>query len=189
MDDVVALRRFDLLGQIGIITAGVHRHPVPLAGKRSGQLRDMDVLLARISPTHRRERTRLRRDHRDVRARLRCRWGHNSGYPRRLAHKTFERSNSGFPRFAFRITHTHRPASFQRQRGGYSDAVQRSEEFPDDVPVADAYEQQRTPIEPAPDEEDSAEPPDAMPLEATAADWQEQLETVELDPELDEFER
>ena len=67
--------------------------------------------------------------------------------------------------------------------------MQGSEECPDDVPVADAYEQQRTPIEPAPDEEDSAEPPDAMPLEATAADWQEQLETVELDPELDEFER
>jgi hypothetical protein len=63
--------------------------------------------------------------------------------------------------------------------------VQDSEEFPDDVPVADAYEQQRTPVEPAPDEEASAEPPSDVPLEATAADWQEQLETVELDPDED----
>ena len=35
----------------------------------------------------------------------------------------------------------------------------------------------------------SAEPNDEPPLEATPADWQEQLETVELDPELDELDR
>ena len=57
-----------------------------------------------------------------------------------------------------------------------------------DVPVADAVEQHTT-VEPAPDDETSAESPDDMPLETTAADWQEQRETVELDPELDEFER
>ena len=63
-----------------------------------------------------------------------------------------------------------------------------SEELPDDVPVADAVEQQRS-IEPVPDEEDFAEPPDGVPLEAAPADWQEQRETVELDPELDELDR
>jgi hypothetical protein len=67
--------------------------------------------------------------------------------------------------------------------------VQYSEEFPDDVPVADAFEQQRTPVEPVLDEEDSAEPPDDVPLEAAPADWQEQLEIVEVDPDLDELDR
>jgi hypothetical protein len=67
--------------------------------------------------------------------------------------------------------------------------MQDSEQLPDDVPVADAVEQQRTPVEPVPDEEASAEPPAEPPLEATPADWQEQLKTVELDPELDELDR
>ena len=61
-----------------------------------------------------------------------------------------------------------------------------SEELPDDVPVADAVEQQRSLSEPVLDEEASAEPPDDVPLEAAPADWQEQLEAVELDPDLDE---
>jgi hypothetical protein len=67
--------------------------------------------------------------------------------------------------------------------------MQDNEELPDDVPVADAVEQQRTTAEPVPDEEAAAEPPDDVPLEAAPSDWQEQLETVELDPELDEFDR
>jgi hypothetical protein len=61
--------------------------------------------------------------------------------------------------------------------------MQDSEDFPDDVPVADAVEQQRPPVEPAVDEEASATPPDDVPLEAPSADWREQLETVELDPD------
>jgi hypothetical protein len=67
--------------------------------------------------------------------------------------------------------------------------MQDSEELPDDVPVADAVEQRRTPVEQVPDEEASAEPPEDMPLETTQADWQEQLEAVELDPDLDEVDR
>ena len=67
--------------------------------------------------------------------------------------------------------------------------MQESEELPDDVPVADGIEQQRSAAEPVPDEEASAEPPAEVPLEAASADWQEQLETVELDPELGEFDR
>jgi hypothetical protein len=39
------------------------------------------------------------------------------------------------------------------------------------------------------DEEAPAEPPDVAPLEATPADWQEQLEIVDLDPEFDEADR
>jgi hypothetical protein len=61
--------------------------------------------------------------------------------------------------------------------------MQDSDELPDDVPVADAVEQQRAPTEEALDEEASAEPPENVPLEAAPADWQEQLETVELDPD------
>ena len=67
--------------------------------------------------------------------------------------------------------------------------MQGSEELPDDVPIADAVEQQRTASEPVLDEEASAAPPDDVPLEAAPADWQEQLETVELDPDLDEVDR
>jgi hypothetical protein len=64
-----------------------------------------------------------------------------------------------------------------------------SDQLPDDVPVADAVEQQRMPLEQVPDEEASAEPPEDMPLEAAPADWQEQLEAVDLDPELDDVDR
>jgi hypothetical protein len=67
--------------------------------------------------------------------------------------------------------------------------MQDSEELPDDVPVADAVEQKRTPVEQVPDEEASAEPPEDMPLETAPADWQEQLEVVDVDPELDEVDR
>jgi hypothetical protein len=63
--------------------------------------------------------------------------------------------------------------------------MQDSEELPDEVPVADAVEQLRTPVEPVPDEEATAEPEPEVPLEAAPQDWQEQLETVELDPDED----
>jgi hypothetical protein len=58
-----------------------------------------------------------------------------------------------------------------------------SEDLPDDVPIADAVEQQRDASEPARDEEASAEPPRTPPLEAAPADWQEQLEVVDVDPD------
>lgn len=61
----------------------------------------------------------------------------------------------------------------------------QNSELPDDVPAADAVEQQRTPVEPVSDEEASAASPAEMPLETAAADWQEQLETIELDPDED----
>jgi hypothetical protein len=72
---------------------------------------------------------------------------------------------------------------------GIPSVMQGSEELPDDVPVADAVEQRRTFSDPVPDEEASAEPPDDVPLEATPADWQEQLEPVDLDPDYDEVDR
>jgi hypothetical protein len=46
--------------------------------------------------------------------------------------------------------------------------------FPDDVPVADAVEQQQTTADSVPDED----PGRGVPLEATASDWQEQRDTV-----------
>ena len=78
---------------------------------------------------------------------------------------------------------------FSDNAPGIPTDMQDSEELPDDVPVADAIEQQRTPVEPMPDEEASADPPDDAPLEAASADWHEQLETVELDPEFDQPDR
>jgi len=72
---------------------------------------------------------------------------------------------------------------------GIPTSMQPSEELPDDVPVADAVEQLRTPADPADDEEASAQPPEEVPLEAAPADWQEQLETVDLDSDFDEVDR
>jgi hypothetical protein len=63
--------------------------------------------------------------------------------------------------------------------------MQGSDELSDDVPFADAVEQRRAPSEPVLDEEASAAPPDERPLDAAGPDWQEQLETVEFDPEDD----
>jgi hypothetical protein len=62
-----------------------------------------------------------------------------------------------------------------------------SEEIPDEVPVADAVEQQRPTADAMLGDEDlPAEPEPDVPLEATESDWQEQRETVLIDPELDE---
>ncbi len=61
--------------------------------------------------------------------------------------------------------------------------MRESEELPDDVPVADAADQQRPVSDSDVDEEDYAEPPSELPLEAAAADWQEQLESVAIDPD------
>ncbi|MFI5509541.1 hypothetical protein ACIA48_18905 [Mycobacterium sp. NPDC051804] len=63
--------------------------------------------------------------------------------------------------------------------------MQGSDDFPDDVPVADAVEQHRAISEPTLDEEDSAGPPDERPLEAAGPDWQDQREVVDFDPEED----
>jgi hypothetical protein len=63
--------------------------------------------------------------------------------------------------------------------------MQDSDDFPDDVPVADAVEQHRAISEPPLDEEDSAAAPDERPLEAAGPDWQEQREAVDFDPEED----
>jgi len=57
--------------------------------------------------------------------------------------------------------------------------------FPDDVPIADAVEQQRPTADSPTDEERGSD----VPLETTASDWQEQRETVLIDPELEEFEQ
>ena len=57
--------------------------------------------------------------------------------------------------------------------------------FPDDVPIADAVEQQQSTADLSTD--DGREM--AVPLEATTSDWQEQRETVLIDPELEEPEQ
>jgi hypothetical protein len=61
-------------------------------------------------------------------------------------------------------------------------------EFPDDVPTADALEQQRPTADPVSADEESAsqDSADEVPLEASAPDWQEQRQTVLDDPELEE---
>jgi hypothetical protein len=60
--------------------------------------------------------------------------------------------------------------------------------FPDDVPVADAVEQQRPTADSSSDEGDASpwQAESDVPLEATPADWQEQQESVLIDPEYEE---
>lgn len=66
--------------------------------------------------------------------------------------------------------------------------MQDSEDVPDEVPVADAVEQQRPPTDSVPDEEEVAdEATDDVPLETTPSDWQEQHQTVDPDPHLEGF--
>jgi hypothetical protein len=64
-------------------------------------------------------------------------------------------------------------------------------DFPDDVPVADAVEQQRPTSDSPTDEENNTSWQDDsdVPLEVTASDWQDQRETVPIDPELEESEQ
>jgi hypothetical protein len=64
-------------------------------------------------------------------------------------------------------------------------------DFPDDVPVADAVEQQRPTSDSPTDEENNTSWQDVsdLPLEVTASDWLEQRETVPIDPELEEPEQ
>lgn len=65
--------------------------------------------------------------------------------------------------------------------------MQDSEEVPYDVPVADAVDQQR-PADPVPDDEDTADDQDrSVPLESSASDWQEQQQSVDLDPDREGF--
>lgn len=68
-------------------------------------------------------------------------------------------------------------------------AVMTREDVPDDVPVADALEQDRDPSEPVPDSEVAVTDLDGPPLEAADPDWQEQREAVTDDLGLDEFDR
>ena len=75
--------------------------------------------------------------------------------------------------------------SFDRKAAGNPPSVPDRGTFPDDVPVADALDQER-PTADSPPEED---PESGVPLEATASDWQEQRETVLIDPEIEEPEQ
>ncbi|GAB7144235.1 hypothetical protein [Mycobacterium riyadhense] len=63
--------------------------------------------------------------------------------------------------------------------------------FRDDIPIADAVEQQRPTSDFSSfssEEEDEGTPPYGdVPLETTASDWQQQREPVPIDPELEEF--
>lgn len=63
-------------------------------------------------------------------------------------------------------------------------------EIPDDVPIADAVEQQRPAGQAAPDDDHAAAWPDDadVPLETTDSDWQEQRQSVVTDPDFDEYE-
>lgn len=63
------------------------------------------------------------------------------------------------------------------------------DDVPDEVPIADALEQDREPSEPVPDAEVAVTDQDGPPLEAADPDWQEQREAVTDDLGLDEFDR
>jgi hypothetical protein len=53
----------------------------------------------------------------------------------------------------------------------------------DEVPIADAVEQQRDAAAPVVDDEVAAEPSGDVPLETSGADWQEQQEEIIDDPD------
>ncbi|OBI92682.1 hypothetical protein [Mycobacterium asiaticum] len=59
-------------------------------------------------------------------------------------------------------------------------------EFPDDVPIPDAAEQQRPTADSLAEEELTLDEPGDVPLEADVSDWQEQQQAVPIDPELEE---
>lgn len=59
------------------------------------------------------------------------------------------------------------------------------EDVPDEVPVADALEQQREQTDSVPDAEAPVSDLDSPPLEATDTDWHEQREVVAADDEFD----
>ncbi len=63
------------------------------------------------------------------------------------------------------------------------------EQFPDAVPDADAAEQSRDIQEPPLDDEAAVSGPAGPPMDATAHDWQEQIETVDIDPDEDDLGR
>jgi hypothetical protein len=58
-------------------------------------------------------------------------------------------------------------------------------ELPDEIPEADALEQEQPTVADPPDEEAAVDAPSGVPLEANPPDWQEQREIVDLDPEED----
>ena len=60
---------------------------------------------------------------------------------------------------------------------------------PDEVPVADAIEQSRDSMAAVPDQESPEHDPGTPPLEASAADWQEQTAAVDLDADTDDSDR
>ncbi len=63
------------------------------------------------------------------------------------------------------------------------------DDVPDEVPVADAVEQQLPAVSPQADDGDAVDDGDGEPpLEVGAADWQEQHEDV-IDPDQGEFDR
>jgi hypothetical protein len=64
--------------------------------------------------------------------------------------------------------------------------MQDSDGLSDDVPIADAVEQQRAATDQVSDDDAPDESFDDVPLEASGADWQEQREVV-IDPEPEEF--
>jgi hypothetical protein len=65
---------------------------------------------------------------------------------------------------------------------GIRRAMER-QDVPDEVPVADAVEQDQPAARPPVDEEVSATEADSPPLEAGAGDWQEQREVVDYEPD------
>ena len=71
---------------------------------------------------------------------------------------------------------------------GYPVAMER-QNVPEDVPIADAVEQNRDAVEHAFDEDAPGPMTTDVPLEANQADWQEQTEMVDLDPYLEEPDR
>ena len=88
-------------------------------------------------------------------------------------------------RFAFR-TPAACPA-FRVEYPGYSATMRSIDDFPDEVPVADAVEQQAPATDASLGDDESVDEAEReTPLEASPSDWQAQREDA--GPDLDEFE-
>ena len=107
-----------------------------------------------------------------------------SGHRTPKAARSVGLNNTDYPSHVADNGHPH-PSGVDWADGGYRDRM-AGVDVPDEVPVADAVEQHRDAVEPPLDEEAPEPPVSGVPLEAPDADWQEQTQTVDTGPDLDE---
>jgi hypothetical protein len=135
VNHAVPLRCFDDLRQLGIVSTGINTHRVPAARKCGGQLCNVQTLRRFIgAPSD--EWTRLRRNHRNVRGRLRSGKGHTFVLPNTPVTQNVRVSgvrNLDSQVFAFGITNWSRRFSAPA-RGVFRASCKAARSFPTTSP-------------------------------------------------------